>query len=96
MASPWLREWIPVWSVPAAMRAVRAAVVVAGLFAFTDKVIGNVQMATFAAFGGFATLGASLPCYRWERAGHDWHGRPLPRRAAGRDRGAGPGGAVAL
>ena len=56
VASAWLREWIPVWSVPAAMRAVRAAVVVAGLFAFTDKVIGNVQMATFAAFGGFATL----------------------------------------
>ena len=38
------------------MRAVRAAVVVAGLFAFTDKVVGNLQMATFAAFGGFATL----------------------------------------
>ena len=28
----------------------------AGLFAFTDQVIGNLQMATFAAFGGFATL----------------------------------------
>jgi hypothetical protein len=53
VASVWLREWIPVWSVPAGMRAVRAAVVVAGLFAFTDKVIGNLQMATF---GGFATL----------------------------------------
>jgi uncharacterized membrane protein YccC len=26
------------------------------MFAFTDKVIGNLQMATFAAFGGFATL----------------------------------------
>ncbi len=38
------------------MRAVRATIVVAGLFAFTDKVIGNLQMATFAAFGGFATL----------------------------------------
>lgn len=38
------------------MRAVRAMVVVAGLFALTDKVIGNLQMATFAAFGGFATL----------------------------------------
>ncbi len=46
----------PVWSVPAALRAVRAAVVVPGLFAFTDQVIGNLQMATFAAFGGFATL----------------------------------------
>ena len=44
------------WSVPAALRAVRAAVVVCGLFAFTDQVIGNLQIATFAAFGGFATL----------------------------------------
>jgi hypothetical protein len=31
-------------------------VVVCGLFALTDKVIGNLQIATFAAFGGFATL----------------------------------------
>jgi uncharacterized membrane protein YccC len=31
-------------------------VVVCGLFAFTDQVIGNLQMATFAAFGSFATL----------------------------------------
>jgi hypothetical protein len=38
------------------LRAIRATVVVAGLFALTDKVIGNLQMATFAAFGGFATL----------------------------------------
>jgi uncharacterized membrane protein YccC len=38
------------------MRAVRATIVVAGLFALTDRVIGNLQMATFAAFGGFATL----------------------------------------
>lgn len=38
------------------MRAVRATIVVTGLFAFTDKVVGNLQMATFAAFGGFATL----------------------------------------
>ena len=44
------------WSSAAAMRAVRAAVVMPGLFAFTDKVVGNLQMATFAAFGGFATL----------------------------------------
>jgi hypothetical protein len=48
--------WIPVWSPPAALRAVRAVIVVCGLFALTDKVIGNLQMATFAAFGGFATL----------------------------------------
>ena len=31
-------------------------IVVAGVFALTDKAIGNLQMATFAAFGGFATL----------------------------------------
>ena len=48
--------WRPVWSVPAFLRAVRAAVLVPGLFAFTSQVIGNLQMATFAAFGGFATL----------------------------------------
>jgi uncharacterized membrane protein YccC len=48
--------WIPKWSVPAAIRAVRAMVCVCGLFAFTDKVIANPQIATFAAFGSFATL----------------------------------------
>ena len=53
MAQPW---WKPVWSVPAAMRAVRATVVVPSLFALTDKVIGDPQMALFATFGGFATL----------------------------------------
>jgi uncharacterized membrane protein YccC len=44
------------WSPPAALRAVRAAVVMPGLFAFCEEVIGNVQMATFSAFGSFATL----------------------------------------
>src|SRR6266567_5280246 len=44
------------WSMPAALRAVRAALVVPGLFALTAKAIGNMDMATFAAFGGFATL----------------------------------------
>jgi Fusaric acid resistance protein-like len=53
MAQPW---WKPVWSVPAAMRAVRATVVVPSLFAISDKVIGNPQVALFATFGGFATL----------------------------------------
>ena len=38
------------------MRALRTTLVIPVLFAFTDKVIGNLQMATFAAFGGFATL----------------------------------------
>ncbi len=50
------RDWLPVWSVAAALRAVRAVVVICGLFALTSQVIGNLQMATFAAFGGFATL----------------------------------------
>jgi hypothetical protein len=48
--------WLPVWSVPAALRAMRAVLVICGLFALTDRAIGNLQMATFAAFGGFATL----------------------------------------
>src|SRR5580692_8178440 len=49
-------RWRPAWSVPAAMRAARATVVVPSLFAITDKVVGNPQMALFATFGGFATL----------------------------------------
>jgi len=53
MAQPW---WKPVWSVPAAIRAVRAAVVIPALFAVADKVIANPQTALFATFGGFATL----------------------------------------
>jgi uncharacterized membrane protein YccC len=53
MAQSW---WKPAWSVPAALRAARATVVVPALFAFADKVIGNPQVALFATFGGFATL----------------------------------------
>jgi hypothetical protein len=53
MAQPW---WKPVWSVPAAMRAARATIVVPALFALSDKIIGNPQVALFATFGGFATL----------------------------------------
>jgi uncharacterized membrane protein YccC len=45
-----------VWSVPAALRAVRTTLVMPTLFAITSQVIGNPQMATFAAFGSFATL----------------------------------------
>jgi uncharacterized membrane protein YccC len=44
------------WSSDAALRAVRAAVIVPGLFAITLEGIGNLQMATLTAFGGFATL----------------------------------------
>ena len=50
------RDWAPVWSKPAFLRAIRATIVVPGLFAIAYEVIGNLQMATFAAFGGFATL----------------------------------------
>jgi uncharacterized membrane protein YccC len=49
-------QWVPAWSTPAALRALRSVIVICGLFALTDRVIGNVQIATFAAFGGFATL----------------------------------------
>ena len=48
--------WIPKRSLPALLRAVRATVVMVGLFAITKVWIGNVQMALFAAFGSFATL----------------------------------------
>jgi uncharacterized membrane protein YccC len=46
----------PTWSVPAAMRAVRATIVAPSLFALTLEVIGDLQMALFAVFGAFATL----------------------------------------
>ena len=46
----------PLLSEQAALRAARTTVVAAGLFALTDLVVGNLQMATFAAFGSFATL----------------------------------------
>src|SRR5215471_13294572 len=48
--------WLPRWSVPAALRAVRATVVMPGLFALTSGVIGDPQMTLFAVFGSFATL----------------------------------------
>jgi uncharacterized membrane protein YccC len=38
------------------MRAARATVVIPSLFAITDKVVGDPQMALFATFGGFGTL----------------------------------------
>ncbi|MGH3189895.1 MAG: FUSC family protein [Streptosporangiaceae bacterium] len=48
--------WRPAWSVPAAMRTVRAVVVIPSLFAITYEGLGNLQLALFAAFGGFASL----------------------------------------
>jgi uncharacterized membrane protein YccC len=60
----WLRArqpgtrpaWLPVWSVPAALRAVRATIVMPCLFALTLEVIRDPQMTLFAVFGSFATL----------------------------------------
>ena len=49
-------SWRPTWLVPAAMRAVRAVVVIPSLFAITYEGFGNLQLALFAAFGGFASL----------------------------------------
>jgi len=37
-------------------RATRTAIIMPGMFALGDKVIGNAQLATFAAFGSFAML----------------------------------------
>jgi uncharacterized membrane protein YccC len=57
LARPGTRPaWLPVWSVPAAMRAVRATLEMPGLFALTARVIGDPQMTLFAVFGSFATL----------------------------------------
>ena len=61
----WARWAVPRWSVPAAMRAIRAVVVVCGLFALAHSVIGNAQIATFCAFGGFATLVLSSFAGTW-------------------------------
>ena len=52
-ASPW---WRVSWSVPAALRAVRATIVIPCIFALTFKVIGDAQMTLFAVFGSFAQL----------------------------------------
>jgi uncharacterized membrane protein YccC len=48
--------WRPEWSVPAGLRALRAVIVIPALFALTFEGFGNLQMALFAAFGGFAHL----------------------------------------
>jgi hypothetical protein len=55
MSWSW-RTWLPKWSVPAALRAVRATLVVPALFAISLEIIGNAQMTLFAVFGGFACL----------------------------------------
>jgi uncharacterized membrane protein YccC len=52
-ASPW---WKPQWTVAAALRAVRATLVVPGLLALTFKGLHDPQMAIFAVFGSFGAL----------------------------------------
>lgn len=52
----WARAMRVTWSVPAALRAVRATVVIPCLFALTFKVIGDAQMTLFAVFGSFGAL----------------------------------------
>jgi len=47
---------VPQWSVPSAYRALRTVLVVPALFALTFEGFGNLQIALFAAFGGFASL----------------------------------------
>src|SRR2546429_9150591 len=48
--------WWPAWSVPAGLRTLRAVLVIPSLFALTFEGFDNLQMALFAAFGGFASL----------------------------------------
>jgi uncharacterized membrane protein YccC len=49
-------QWRITWSKAALLRAIRATIVIPGLFALAFKVIGDAQMTLFATFGGFATL----------------------------------------
>src|ERR1700761_593687 len=48
--------WWPAWSEVAGLRTLRAVVIIPSLFAITYEGVGNLQMALFAAFGGFANL----------------------------------------
>ena len=50
----WMRKHDPNFA--ALRRAARTAIVMPGLFALSIEVIGNVQVATFAAFGSIALL----------------------------------------
>jgi len=52
----WSRAWSRAWSTDSGLRALRATLVVPALFAVADQLAGNLQMATFASLGGFATL----------------------------------------
>jgi len=50
------RSLLPAWSPAAAMRAVRATLVVPVMLWLSADVIGNAQIALFAVFGSFAAL----------------------------------------
>ncbi len=50
------RRILPARSQAAALRAVRATVVMVGVFAISEEILDNLQIAIFAAFGSFATL----------------------------------------
>jgi uncharacterized membrane protein YccC len=52
----WLRGLAPAWSRPAALRALRATIVIPSLFALTFKVFRDPQLALFATFGGIGAL----------------------------------------
>jgi uncharacterized membrane protein YccC len=53
-ALEWLRARDP--GLAGARRAVRAAIVMPTMFAVGDRIVGNPEVATFAAFGSFAML----------------------------------------
>ena len=46
-------------------RATRTAIIMPAMFALGDKVIGNPQLATFAAFGSFAMLLLATSAAPW-------------------------------
>jgi uncharacterized membrane protein YccC len=48
--------WRISWSAQAAVRALRATIVMPGLFALTFVLAGNLQLALFAVFGSFGAL----------------------------------------
>jgi uncharacterized membrane protein YccC len=51
-----IRSLRPTWSVAAAMRALRATIVVPVMLWLSFEIIGNIQVALFAVFGSFAAL----------------------------------------
>ncbi|HET9895778.1 MAG TPA: FUSC family protein [Streptosporangiaceae bacterium] len=52
----WLRNLTVSWSMPAAARALRAMIIVPGLFALCFYAIGSPQMTVYAVFGSFGAL----------------------------------------